>query len=252
MPRPLKNNPIGISGTPNLVTDPAREAQLVACFQRALVDVLWSFSNARRNEANYETIEQSIARICREVKRKRQRPSKGPQILIHPIVAWRINELAKEAAVERTGDLNAKFDETDVKVAAAKFAATVPVRRGRPADKTLWNHIELLMALMQRAVGEPVMARRSDGSVYRMFLNDQKAKIIFHAIHNIDSKVTEAQVADIIVKLRRRYAGKDMDFHKLACKKLIQAQAAFRDQGFGAKALQGLEVRDFISSIYSP
>lgn len=249
MPRPLKNNPIGISGIPNLVTGPAREVQLVACFQRALVDVLWSFSNARRNEQNYETIEQSIARICREVKRERKRPSKGPQVLIHPIVSWRINELAKEAAVKRTGDPDAKFDETDVKVAAEKFTATVPVKRGRPADKTLWNHLELLMALMQDAVGEPVMARRSDRSVYRMFLNDQKAKLIFDAIHNIDPKVTEAQVADILVKLRRRYSGKEMDFHKLARENLIQAQAAFRDQGFGATALEGLE---FISSIYSP
>lgn len=252
MPRALKNNPIGISGTPNLVTDPAREAQLVARFKRALVDVLWSFSNARRNEANYETIEQSIARICREVKRERKRPSKGPQVLIHPIVGWRINELAKEAAVERTGDLEAKFDETDVEVAAKKFAATVPVKRGRPADKTLWNHIELLMALMQRAVGEPVMARRSDGSVYRMFLDDQKAKLMFDAIHNIDPKVTEAQVADIIVKLRRRYAGKEMDFHKLSRKSLIQEQAAFRDQAFRGKALEGLDGLEFISPIYSP
>lgn len=249
MPRPFINDPIGVSTTPNLVTDPAREVQLTASFQRAIVDVLWSFRNARRNEANFETLEQSIARINREVKRNRQRPNKGQQVPIHPIAALRINELAKEAAVTRSGDADAKFDAADVKSAAAKFAATVPVKRGRPADHTLWKHVELLMALLQHTVGKPVMARRSEGSVYRMFLEDPKARLIFHAVHNIDRRVTEAQVADILVKLRRRYAGKHMDFEKLARDSLIQEQAAFRDEGYSARALEGFE---FISPIYSP
>lgn len=249
MPRPFINDPIGVSTTPNLVTDPAREAQLTASFQRAIVDVLWSFRNTRRNEANFETLEQSIARINREVKRNRQRPSKGPQVPIHPIAALRINELAKEAAVARTIDSDAKFEAADVKTAGEKFAATVPVKRGRPADHTLWKHVELLMALLQCTVGKPVMARRSEGSVYRMFLEDPKAQLIFHAVHNIDRRVTEAQCADILVKLRRRYAGKQMDFEKLARDNLIQAQAAFRDRAFDAKALEGTE---FISPIYSP
>lgn len=249
MPRPLINNPLGISSTPNLVTDPEREARAIASFQRAIVDVLWSFSNARRNEANYGTLEQSIARICREVKRERQRPSKGPQVLIHPFAALRINELAKEVAVARSGDRDAKFDAADVKTAGEKFAATLLVKRGRPADHTLWKHVELLMALLQRTVGKPVMARRSEGSVYKMFLEDPKAQLIFNAVHNIDRRVTEAQVADILVKLRRRYAGKQMDFEKLARDNLIKEQAIFRDQGFSAMALEGFE---FISPIYSP
>lgn len=249
MPKPLINNPLGVSSTPNLVTDPAREAHLIASFQRAIVDVLWSFRNTRRNEANFETLEQSIARINREVKRNRQRPSKGPQVPIHPIAALRINELAKEAAVTRSGDADAKFEADDVNAAAEKFAATVPVKRGRPADHTLWKHVELLMALLQLTVGKPVMARRSEGSVYRIFLEDPKAQLIFHAVHNIDRRVTEAQVADILVKLRRRYAGKRMDFDKLARDNLIQEQAAFRDQGFSAEASDGFA---FISPIYSP
>lgn len=249
MPRPFIKDAISVSTTPILVTDPAREDQLTASFQRAIIDVLWSFRNARRNEANFETLEQSIARINREVKRNRQRPSKGQQVPIHPIAALRINELAKEEAVARTGDLDTKIDANDVNAAAEKFAATVPVKRGRPADHTLWKHVELLMALLQHTVGKPVMARRSEGSVYRMFLEDPKAQLIFHAVHNIDRHVTEAQVADILVKLRRRYAGKRMDFDKLARDNLIQEQAAFRDQGFSAKALEGFE---FISPIYSP
>lgn len=246
MSRPLANNPLGVSDTPNFVTEPARVAELVAMFEQGWGGVLWSFKNARSNEAKYGTFNDSIVRVIYGAKRKR-RP-KQPKLL-HPLVMWRINDLAREAAAERTGDANAAITHADVKKAGIKFGATVRPKRGRPADQTLWNHVELLMALIQRFVGKPVLARRSEDNEYRMFLDDKKARRIFDALQEIDPSISEAQVADIIIKLRRKYAGKDMSFSELADKHGLTMLAVFRKSGFKAPMFERGEP---IFPIYSP
>lgn len=210
MPRPLVNNPLGVSTTPNPVTDPARQSELAQEFVRKAQYAIQSFRVARLIENKFGTVEASI-RLMKDAT-ARARGSKRTQKRLHPEVEIAINAYAREIARVRTGKAETIVVHNDVVMAATELSGKLSVKQGRKCDRVLKHHVEGLMALYQETSGLPVSAQLRNGDEYVPQLPDPKARHIFDNLHAVDPSVTVTQVANIICAARKKHAGRPMRF----------------------------------------
>ena len=225
MPRALVNNPI--IDAPNYVTDPAREAELLADFNRKRLYAIRSFRTARLIEANFGTVASSSRRAKNAVNRKRG--SKRPQMRHHPEVEAAMSYVALQIAHKRTGEDNPKVLAADRGKAAVKVSDSLNVKMGRNDDRMLQHHIEGLMALWQETCGMPVTAQQTKNSDYGPHLADRKAQDIFECLHGVDASITVTQVVNCICQARKKFAGTRMRFQDFFI-------------GFGAKITENGEI----------
>lgn len=210
MPRPLVNNPLGVSTTPNLVKDPARESEIAQEFVCKAQYAIQSFRVARLIENKFGTVEASVRRM--KDATARARGSKRTQQRLHPEVESAINFRARENARARTGMADPTVVNNDVVKATEELSDKLMVKQGRKDDRVLKHHVEGLMALYQEASGLPVTAQLRKGSDYVPQLPDPKARHIFDNLHAVDPRVTVTQVANIICAARKKHAGRPMRF----------------------------------------
>lgn len=210
MPRPLVNNPLGVSTTPNPLKDPARESEIAQEFVRKAEYAFQSFRMARLIENKFGTVEASVRRM--KDATARARGSKRSQKRLHPEVEIAINAHAREIARVRTGKADPTVVHNDVVKAADELSDKLNVKQGRRDDRMLEHHVEGLMALYQETSGRPVTAQLRKGTDYVPQLPDPKARHIFDNLHAVDASVTVTQVANIICAARKKHAGRPMRF----------------------------------------
>jgi hypothetical protein len=210
MPRPLINNPLGVSLSPNPVKDPTRESEIAQEFVRKAQYAIKSFGVARLIENKFGTVEASVRRL--KDARARVRGSKRTQKRLHPEVESAINTRARANARASTCKVDPAVTHGDAVMAADELACKLSVKQGRKDDRMLAHHVEGLMALWQETSGRPVTAQLRKGDEYVPQLPDPKARHIFDNLHAVDTSVTVTQVANIICAARKKYAGKPMHF----------------------------------------
>ncbi len=210
VPRPRRNDPLGVSDNPICVTDPEREAEVLEEFNRRLSYLAASYRFGKDHFPDYKNFNRSLARLKKAVGRPKipgQSESRlDPRLEI--LINHRARKLAGVAATEMLGPDHDKF----VQQAAAEIADSLQPIRGRPASPCLRHHVEGLMALIQETCGKPVLGLREKNSVYDPQLAGGVSQTIERLFLEIDPAVTRIQLVNIVRDARRAYAGKPMRF----------------------------------------
>lgn len=188
-----------------------RRAERLAEFTRRFGYCLCSY------RLGHETVgfNRSLARLRRTVELGRRSPGKGERV--HPYLEIVINRLAHDLATARTGRPDAALTQTDVEKAAAWTARCISPVRGRPRAQLLDHHVAGLMALIEDFSGKRVIARRNDSSGNYDPRLIGPGRILLH-LKEVDPTLTETQLVNKVLQVRRDFAGKRMcfrDFHPL-------------------------------------
>jgi hypothetical protein len=213
MPRPRTNDPLGISDSPNYVTDPARAEAIIDKFKARLRYVQQSFRMTRDMESKFGTVAASARRLKDAVNSKRN--GRTVESRLHPQVEAAISLKARKFALHRTGDATARVIQADVDKAATLIADLLDVKQGAPDDWGLRLHVEALMAMVQEASGRPVMAQRDTDGNYDPHFDDSKAQMIFDVLKAVDPAITATKVVRFMREARKKYAGKRMRFAEI-------------------------------------
>lgn len=208
MPR-RRNDPLGVSDSPNFVTDPEREEELLAEFLRRLDYVLNSYRLCKATIADSRRFNSSLARLQKTVSRPKIPGT--PESRLDPRIELLITQRARQLAGLSHDEFPTHQHERFVQQAAIEIAKETKPMRGRPASGMLRHHVEGLMALVQQFCGSPVEGRRDKDSEYSPHLPENGGQII-GIFMEIDPDVTETQLVNIIRDARRKYAGKPMRF----------------------------------------
>lgn len=209
MSRRRTNDPLGISETPNIVTDPIRVAELLKECTAKLLHIHRQFRAAKRWLGDDATFNLSLERLRRATVRRTK--SHRSQSRLHPEIELIISHFARKEAAKRTGATQAVVIQEDTNIAARRAAKRLNPRSGRPAARNLRWHVEAAMALMQEMTGRPVMASRSKNSLYAANLGKTAQGLLVFA-RGLEPSVTEIQLVNIIKTARRKYAGKSFLF----------------------------------------
>ena len=152
----------------------------------------------------------SLAKLKQTVRRGSELTGRGD--LLHPYLQVAVNLLACRYATERTGREQEPINADDVARAAEHLAATAKPMRGRPRARLVDHHVAGLMALIQESCGTAVTAIRetSSGGYGPRLVG--VGRVLLPVLGDIDPTITETQLANKVLELRRTYAGKLMRF----------------------------------------
>lgn len=198
--------PLEVSSKGNRVTAPIRVAEVSAEFHRRLNYLLVSFSYSLASIS----FNASLARLKQTVRRG---PTlQGPGERLHPALELLVNVYALEHAIGRMGQDDPPIIQQDIEDAAKRVAATVPAERGRPRAAAVEHYVGGLMALIQETTGRPVLSSREMGSgEYKPHLALGVSQSLLH-LRKVDPSITETQLANKVLELRKAYAGRAMRF----------------------------------------
>lgn len=209
MPAPRKNDPFEVSGPRNIVTDSARQAELVGEFQRKLDYLRWSFETARYLYGGRNNLNAGLAQLRDEVERGDNPPSHPS----HPELQFAVSYLSKETASAR-GD--GGVTEADTLTARQRLVERIKPARQRPADRVLEHHAWALMALLQETSGKVIHATLFKRGVYDPQPTDELSHVMVTVLQSWDPTIEIRTVANLILKARKRFAGKPMRFDTFA------------------------------------
>lgn len=212
MPRPRSKDPLGVSDHPIAISDPAREAELVAEFEQKLEHIKWSYIRSKGPFADFlKKYNDDLARLQKQLKTGDPGTPRG--IRIHPLLEKAINDRALEFARQRTGDAQPELECEDVELAAHDVAGSAKAIRGRPKELHLVRHVRGLMALFQQYFGRPVVGSKTHNSVYGPRVSGAAAHIL-EMLNAWGARLTPTRLYNIIDSARTEYAGKRMDFEE--------------------------------------
>ena len=147
MQRRRRNDPAGVSDNPILVSDPLREAAVIARFKRGLGYIEQHYLIAKRFGLDKRTFNESLARLQVAVAGPRQ--VDVPESRLSPLLEIAISKRARELAGLAPDALLGDEHEAFVHRAARDVAKRTKALRGRPSQALLLYHVEALMALIQ-------------------------------------------------------------------------------------------------------
>jgi hypothetical protein len=209
MGRPRTNDALEVIGTPNIVTDPRRVKEIGNELLAKIAHIKRSYVAMTHLLGESSAFNQSIERLRTAVRRKRDPSIKESRL--HPEVELVVSRYARQEALIRTGDSQAEVIQCDIEAAAIRAAEVLKLRRGRPAARLLERHIQALIAVWQEATGVAITASLSKNSEYGARLSEG-AKGILMIATDLDPSITEIQLANLIKRTRRQYAGKALRF----------------------------------------
>lgn len=202
--------PKGLNRPPNYAASKEREDELLAEFMDKLRYVVDSFARSRRYLAGYND---SLRRLKAVVANGRN--SKNRSRRLHPLIELVINHHARKHALKRTGSPEVEITAADVGKAACDAVHALSIPRGAPPATNLQLHVEALMALIQQYSGKPVLNTSSDRiGENSIALADGVSKILL-VLRKVDPSITEVKLANLVRKVRKKYAGKPMLFWEL-------------------------------------
>ncbi|HEY0012109.1 MAG TPA: hypothetical protein VGB79_04565 [Allosphingosinicella sp.] len=210
VPRRRRNDPLGVSDNPNVVTDPERLAELVEEFTRRLDYLMTSYRTCAAAVPDSAAFNRSLKRLQRAVRLGSA--GSAAEERLDPRLEILISQRAREMAGLGCGDLLGEEHAMFVERAAADVASSTAPIRGRPVNLCLRHHVFGLMALIQDTCGMPVVSSREKNSVYDPQLPDASGRTMAFVFSELDPTVTKTQLVNIIREARRAYAGKPMRF----------------------------------------
>ena len=210
MPAPRRNDPLGVSDNPRVVTDPARVEELTVEFVRRLDFVQRSYGFALRTLGSDREFNASLAKLKRSLARKRPAKRRGDRA--HPEIETVISKFARDHARERTGDTDATVTQRDAQAGARRAAEILRARPGRSRHSILRHFVEGMMAVIQGATGRPVQLLVYKNSVYDPQAADAGGRVLVSVFEDLDAGITVGTLATIVKMARQKYAGKPMRF----------------------------------------
>jgi hypothetical protein len=210
MSRRRTNDPKGVSGTPNVTTDPEREKELVSELCRRVAHVQQGYRISRKAFGPLASFNESLARLKRGLNG--QAHSGAAKRRLHPEIEIVISHHAKQYAVQRVGVPDAHVTPGDIEMGARKALALLKPRRGRPSDPVFTLHVEGLMALIQNYLGQPVMMQPKTNSVYDPQTTSEAGKILIMLAQQMEPKASIRAIITVVNKARVHYAGREMHF----------------------------------------
>jgi len=208
MARPRINDPAEVSDNPRCVTDPAREAELRDELKRRL-QYIRSHYLSGRSVMSLQEHNASLASLKNIVVGKADAEGLAS---LSVLLQLRISSKAREFADERGTDGAASVSDDDRLRAMRWAAATLKPVRGRPAAGYLHHTIEGLMALVQEYSGRPVRVGKTRNCVDDPHFKQGASEIIPKLLRELDPSITETQLVNIVLRARRKYAGRPMRF----------------------------------------
>ncbi len=210
MARRRKNDPLGVSDNPQVVTDPARLEVLTDEFKRRLAIIDANYRSVVQTVGDDKDFNASLARLKRSLARKRPAKVRGERA--HPEIEMIIVKHALDHAAERAGTSSAQITQQDAQFGACKAAELLQARRGRSSNGLLRYHVEALMALLQETTGAPVQLTLVKDNVYDPQAVNMSGQVLIRFFQDIDPTIEVTTLASIVKGARRKYAGKPMRF----------------------------------------
>ena len=202
-----RNDPSNLSAKPNPTADPEREAELVNEFKKRLGYLEESYRASRRFEPEDETFNQSLRRLRRSLASRRT--SRRPRKRLHPEIEMEISLQAQRLAEGEGPKVEPRHVGEAVKLAVERLTP----RRGRPDDIMLEFHVKGLVALIQEFSGLAVLPSRYSGpDLYEPRFAGTISSIVPLIFRGIDESISETRLVNIVRKLRREHAGKELRF----------------------------------------
>lgn len=210
MARRRRNDPLGVSDNPKVVTDPARLEVLTDEFKRRLAIIDANYRSVVQTVGGDKDFNASLARLKRSLARKRPAKVRGERA--HPEIEMVILKHALDHAERRTGMPAPQITQQDAQFGARKAAELLTPRRGHPRNTLLRYHVEALMALLQETSGIPVQLTLGKDHHYDPQAVNKSGQALVRFFRDIDPAIAITTLASIVKTARRKYAGKPMRF----------------------------------------
>jgi hypothetical protein len=209
-----RNDPLGLSDSRNVATDPERIAVGVAEFRRKLQyleDGYWFDQQAGLNNREFNA---SLAFMKRAIAHKL--PPGTRKTRLHPELELLVNlEIRKLAGLPYDAPLDERKHSSFAKQAGINIAKRETGRRGVQGNPALRRVVEGLMAAFQESTKQPVMGPRDKDSVYEPHLTGSGGRIIRAIIDHLKPGVPDTTLALWVRQLRKKYASKPMRFRDI-------------------------------------
>lgn len=210
MPRRRRNDPAGLPERPNLATDPVRVMELANEVQRKIAYLVAGYREQMRLDLHRQGFNASLKRLQNAVEAPSEPGVK--QSRLNPWIEFAINIEARKLAGRGDDVSLLEEDGPFVRQAAIKVAERSKAIRGRQGKAALRRYVEGVIAVIQEAVGKPVMAPRDKGDVYDPHLSGALGKTLRAAVDRMQPKVTDSELSYWVREIRKKYAGKPMRF----------------------------------------
>ena len=212
MTRKRTNDPLGLSDNPACVTDPVREAELLAEFRRRLAYLRRHYRAGRIIYGDVTDYNDAVRALKRTAEGKPARGGKYRRLL--PMIELAVSMNARRFARERTGDPGATVEGEDIRRASIHVAGHLDPICHRPPAKNLIHHVEGLMVLVQDTTGKPVVPRRYRNSVYDPHFKAGASELVPLIFRELEPSVTIGQLVTIAENARRAWAGRRPQFEE--------------------------------------
>jgi hypothetical protein len=201
---------LNIPDQSNIVTDPARAAELIGEFRSKLEYLKHSYLvelSAKISRTSYNAA----------LKRLKQAAARDqiPEDLVRefgPLFALVIQTEAQTLRKVSEGAGTNKTDDESPRQAAINVSKRAKALRGKPGKDVLRRNVEGLVALLQETCGRRVMAPREKDSVYEPHLAGTLGKVVRTVVDELAPGTTDSELSFWIREVPKKYAGKPFRF----------------------------------------
>lgn len=249
MPRPRRNDPAGFSDCTNMVTDPTREAELVAELSRKVTYLNMAYQLESSLGLERTSYNNSLAKLRKALAQ--EGGSRGNRERLHPWLELAISRQARTLA-KLAGDMPLMAEHGPyVQQAVRDTASRAKLFRGRPGHLMVRRYVLGFMAAAQEATGKPLIAVRDDkDGIYQPQVPGVMGQALRMFVDSLTPGITDSELSYWIRDARKRYAGKPMRFQDM-----FPGYGMTSDAMTGAPVLQPpyqIERSGIIAPIYCP
>lgn len=213
MPRRRPHDPPGLPEQLNVVTDSAREAEIVAEIGRKIRHLKRSYLLEMRLGLDKANRNASIARLKLAV----ESPTVEGAWLsrLNPWLELAINLEARELAGISEGQPIDEEHGAFVRQAVRNVAARAKPSRGTPGHLSLRRYVEALMVIFHDATGKAVIGMRDKAAVYDPQMPGTAGSWIRMIVDDMEPNINDSRLVFWIRQARKKYADKWPTFDEL-------------------------------------
>ena len=212
MTRRRRNDPHGLSDASRRISDPARQAEVLAEFERRLTYLEQHYRMGKSFYGSVQDLNDAIRALNALAAGKS--PRTADRRRLPPLIEMALSLHARRFARERAGECGAPVEGQDVRRAAEHVGKCVQPISHRPRADNLIHHVRGLMALIQNYSGTPVVPRRYRNSVYDPHFMPGVSCIVPRIFEDLEPSVTIGQLVNIAEDARREWAGRRPRFRE--------------------------------------
>jgi hypothetical protein len=204
------NDPVGLTDDPVCVTDPARQAELIAEFQCRLNYLKQNYRMGKVVYGDARTSNDAIRAL--NALKAGEPPRSGDYRRLPPMIEIAVSMNARRFAVERTGRPEAPVEGQDIRRAAELIGMRIRPIGHRPRADNLIHHVRGLMALIQDFSGRPVVPRRYRNNLYEPHFAQGASQLVPMVFRELEPSVSVGGLVTIAERARRSWGGRRRTF----------------------------------------